>query len=200
MNNTVPFRVDLISPLSTFVLSGPTVNYNGSYQLTYIGVLNRTVTKNLTVTFNASDSKGRSAVTSIPIIVGDVLTPTPITDGYKIIKALYVNGYTNSLSNVPLGSVYVNDMDDWFRADRTYSVRSVGTGQFITRNGFLIANSSLYAGSYTIAVDVAKPVAGSTATGTVELQVTNIDSEYVRQAATIRIQGKSSKNHLTKKE
>ncbi|CAF3632426.1 unnamed protein product [Rotaria socialis] len=189
-NNTVPFIVQIISP-TTFTLVGPTVNYNGTYQLMYNGILNRTSTKNLTVTFNGTDARGFSAVTTIPVIVGDVLSSSPISDGFKTIRVVYINGYINSLKNTPLGSVYVNDLDDWFRSTgRTYSVRSVSNGQlFSAAQGVLSTPDPLYPGSYTILVDATKPIAASTATSTIDLQVTSVDSEYVRQAATIRIQG-----------
>jgi hypothetical protein len=105
---------------------------------------------------------------------------------------VYVNGYVNSLRNVPLGSIYVNDIDDWDRANRTYSVQSVSNGQsFSATGGFLSTPAALYPGTYTIAVLVAKPIASSTALSTTNLGVTSVDSEYVRQAATIRIQGKN---------
>ena len=158
--------------------------------LTYNGILNRTFNKNITVTFNASDNKGLSALTSIPIIVGDVLSLSPISDGYKTISVIYVNGYINSLINVPLGSVYVNDIDDWFRASRTYSIRDVSNGQkFSAAQGLLSTSNALYPGSYTVHVDVTKPNVPSSALATIDLGVTSVDSEYVRQAATIRIQG-----------
>ncbi|CAF0857241.1 unnamed protein product [Adineta ricciae] len=188
-NNTVPFQVQIVSP-STFFLSGPTLNYNGTYQLTYNGVLNRTVTKNLTVTFNASDNKGFSAISSIPIIVGDVLNNYPISNGYKTVTVIYANGYINSLINVPLGSVFVNDPDDWYIASRSYSVRSASNGQTFTINqGYLRTSSPLYPGSATVLVDVTKSNVPSSAVGTMEVGVQSVDSEWVRQAATIRIQG-----------
>jgi hypothetical protein len=142
------------------------------------------------VTFNASDNKGYSAITSIPIIVGDVLSPYPISDGYKTISVIYVNGYMNSLINVALGSVYVNDLNDWFRTSRTYSVQDVSNGQsFSASQGLLSTSTALYPGSITVHVDVTKPIASSSAVSTINIGVTSVDSEYVRQAATIRIQG-----------
>ena len=198
MNNTVPFVVQVVSP-STFSLVGPTLNYNGIYQLVYNGVLNRTLATNLTVTFYASDNKGFSAITTIPIIVGDVLTSSPISDGFKTISVLYVNGYMNSLKNVPLGSIYVQDTDDWFQASRVYSVRDASNGQtFNTIEGQLSTSDVLYPGSYTIRVDVTKPIAASSALSTIDFAVTSIDSEYVRNAATIRIQGNVRINDLMK--
>jgi hypothetical protein len=146
--------------------------------------------KNITVTFNASDNKGLSAVTPISVIVGDIQTNSPISNGFKTITVIYVNGYINSLLNVPLGSVYVMDIDDWFRASRTYSVQSVSNGQtFSAAQGLLSTSADLYPGSYTIQVGVTKPIAASSAVSTIDLGVTSVDSEYVRQAATIRIQG-----------
>ncbi|CAF1053785.1 unnamed protein product [Adineta ricciae] len=188
-NNTVPFQIQIVSP-STFSLSGPTLNYNGTYRLTYNGVLNRTVTKNLTVTFNANDNKGFSAISSIPIIVGDVLNSYPISNGYKTVTVIYVNGYINSLINVPLGSVYINDPDDWYIGSRSYSVRSAGNGQtFTVDQGYLVTSSPLYPGSATVLVDVTKSNVPSSAVGTMEVGVQSVDPEWVRQAATIRIQG-----------
>ncbi|UJR08758.1 hypothetical protein I4U23_013015 [Adineta vaga] len=188
-NNTVPFQVEILSP-STFSLSGPTLSYNSSYRLTYNGVLNRTATKNLTVTFKASDNKGFSAISTIPIIVGDVLNNYPISNGYKTISVIYANGYINSLRNVALGSIYVNDPDDWFRASRTYSVRSSSNGQsFTATQGYLRTPDALYPGTSTVIVDVTKPNVPSSAVGTVELGVQSVDTEWVRKAATIRIQG-----------
>jgi hypothetical protein len=189
-NNTLPFRVQLISP-STFTLVGPTLNFNGTYGLTYNGILNRTQTKNVSVTFNASDNKGFSQLTTIPIVVRDTLNAYPISDGSKTINVLYATGYENSLRNVPLGSVYVNDLDDWFRASRTYSIRDVSNGQtFNVVQGLLTTPNALNLGSSTIRVDVIKSNVQSAAVGTIDLNVANINSEYVRQAATIRIQGR----------
>lgn len=188
-NNTLPFQIQIVSPL-TFTLSGPTLNFNDTYTLTYNGVLNRTITKNLTVTFNASDNRGLSAISTIPIIVGDTLSPSPISDGFKTITVLYANGYGNSIRNVPLGSVYVQDQDDWYRASRTYAVRDVSNGQaFSAAGGFLSTPDPLNPGSYTVRVDVTKPIASSTALSTTDIGVASVDSEFVRQAATIRIRG-----------
>jgi len=115
---------------------------------------------------------------------------SPISNGYKTITVIYVNGYINSLLNVPLGSIYVNDLNDWFRTSRTYSITSVSNGQiFSASQGLLSTSSPLYPGTYTIQVTVTKPIASSTAVSTISLGVTSVDSEYVRQAATIRIQG-----------
>ena len=189
--NTVPFRVQVVSP-STFVVSEPTSSYDGNYTLTYNGVLDRSTTKNLSVTLNASDARGFSTVTTIPIVVADVPSATPISDGYKTINVIYVNGYMNSLRNVPLGSIYVQDLDDWFRADRVYAFRDATNGlTFNTVNGLLSTSDALYPGTTTVRVDVTKPIASSTALSTTELGVTSIDSEYVRKAATIRIQGET---------
>lgn len=189
-NNTLPFQVQVVSP-SSFSLSPPTLNFNGIYTLVYNGILNRTITKNLTVTFNASDNKGFSALTTIPIIVGDVPTNSPISDGFKTITVLYANGYANSLRNVPLGSVYVQDSDDWFRATRAYTVRDVSNGQaFSATGGILSTPDPLNPGSYTVRVDVTKSsIPSSSALSTTDIGVTSVDTESIRQAATIRIQG-----------
>jgi hypothetical protein len=96
----------------------------------------------------------------------------------------------NSLINVQLGSVYVNDVDDWDRASRTYAIQSVSNGQaFSASQGYLSTSAALYPGSYEVQVDVTKPNVPSSAVGTIDLSVQSVDSEYVRQAATIRIQG-----------
>jgi len=96
----------------------------------------------------------------------------------------------NSLINVSLGSIYVNDLNDWFQASRTYSIRDASNGQrFSASQGLLSTPDALYPGTYTIHVDVTKPIASSTALSTIDLKVRSVDSEYVRQAATIRIQG-----------
>lgn len=190
-NNTVPFQVQIVPP-SSFLLSGPTLSSTGIYGLRYNGLLNRTATKNLTVTFNASDAKGLSQVTTIPIVVRDVLGVSPISDGMKTISVIYVNGYKNSLMNVPLGSVFVNDQDDWFRHLRTYSIRDVSNGQsFSAPLGLLRTPDALNPGTSTIRVDVTKPNVPSSALGTIDLSVATVDSEYIRQASTIRIQGET---------
>ncbi|CAF3673561.1 unnamed protein product [Rotaria sordida] len=188
-NNTVPYTIKIVPP-SNFKLIGPIINFNGSYQLIYNGILNRTLTKNLTVTFNASDNKGFSRITTIPIIIRDELNIYPISNGSKMIKVIYINDYQNSLRNIDLGSIYVNDLNDWFRADRIYSIKYVSNGQiFNVLQGFLRTSEVLYPGSYTIHVDVTKPNIGFSALSTIYLEVETINSEYVRQAATIRIQG-----------
>lgn len=189
--NTIPFRIQIVSP-STFSLSGPSLNFNDTYTLTYNGILNRTITKNLTVTFNASDNKGLSAITTIPIIVGDTLSNSPISDGFKTITVLYANGYGNSIRNVPLGSVYVQDPDDWFRVNRAYAVRDVSNGQaFSAAGGLLSTPDPLNPGSYTVRVDVTKSTISpsSSALSTTDIGVSSVDTEFIRQAATIRIQG-----------
>ena len=63
-NNTLPFQIQLVNS-PNFQLSGPTISSNNTYQLTYIGVLNRTMTKNLTATFQATDSQGFTELTTI---------------------------------------------------------------------------------------------------------------------------------------
>lgn len=144
----------------------------------------------MTVTFNASDARGFSQITTIPIIVRDVLNNYPITDGMKAINVIYVNGYGNSLRNVPLGSVFVNDLDDWYRGSRVYSTPISSNGQTFTVNqSFIQTPNLLSTGSTTIRVDVTKQNVPSSAVGTIDLAVTSVDSEFVREAATIRIQG-----------
>ena len=189
LNNTLPFHVQSISPTDFNI--DPTISYNGTFRLTYIGgSLNRSVSKNLSVTFNVTDGKGYPAVTTIPIIIADVPSTTSISAGSKTINVIYVNGYINSLRNTPLGSIYVNDPDDWFRANRTYSIRDVSNGlSFNTTNGLLSTANALYPGTSTIRVDVTKPIASSSAISTISLTVSSVDREYVRKAATIRIQG-----------
>ena len=89
-----------------------------------------------------------------------------------------------------MDSIYVNDLDDWFRADRTYAIRNVSREHpFSTSQGWLSTLEGLYPGSYTIQVDVTKPNVPSTAVSTIHVEVTSVDSEDVREAATIRIQG-----------
>jgi hypothetical protein len=157
----------------------------------YNGTLNRTLTKTLPVTFNATDDRGFFGLTTIEIVVCDQLRPYPISNGMKTIKIIYVNGYENSLHNVDLGSIYVNDLNDWFRSDRDYSIRYVSNGQiFNVSQGLLSTSQPLHPGFYTIHVDVTKPNVPSTALSTINLEVMTVDSEYVRQATTIRIQGK----------
>jgi hypothetical protein len=96
----------------------------------------------------------------------------------------------NSLRNVSLGSIYVNDLDDWYRTNRIYSIRNVSNGQtFSTSQGLLSTSDVLYPGNYTIQIDVTKPNVPSRASSTINLGVTSVDSEYIRQAVTIRIQG-----------
>jgi hypothetical protein len=152
----------------------------------YNGILNRTETKNLTVTFFTSDNKDYSQNTTVSIIVSDVLNEYKISDGLKTINIIYVNGYMNSIRNISLGSVFVNDLDDWFVSNRTYST----TGDTINVSGGMLSTSqAFYPGLYTIRVNVMKTYGLSTAVSTININVKSIDSEYVRQAATIRIQG-----------
>ncbi|CAF0991670.1 unnamed protein product [Rotaria sp. Silwood1] len=188
-NNTIPYTVKIVHP-SNFKLIGPTINFNGSYKLIYNGMLNRTLTKNLTVTFHTSDHKGFSKITTIPIIIRDELNIYPISNASKTIKIIYVNDYQNSLRNIDLGSIYVNDLNDWFHSNRIYSVRYVSNGQiFNVSNGFLRTSEALYPGSYTIHVEVTKPNVKLSAFSKIYLEVETINSEYVREASTIRIQG-----------
>ncbi|CAF3111050.1 unnamed protein product [Rotaria sp. Silwood2] len=188
-NNTIPYRVEIVPP-SNFKLISPTLSFNGCYELIYNGILNRTLTKNLTVTFNASDNKGFCRITKIPIIIRDELNIYPISNGSKTIKVIYINEYQNSLRDIDLGSIYVNDLNDWFRADRIYSVKYVSNGQiFNVSNGFLRTSEVLYPGSYTIHVKVTKPTVTLSAFSTIDLEIETINSEYVREASTIRIQG-----------
>jgi len=173
------------------VLIGPTLSFNGSFDLVYNGTLNRILKKNLTVTFDASDNKNVSELTTISIVVCDQLNIYPISDGSKTIKVIYIDGYQNSLRNVDLGSIYVKDVNDWFRINRTYSIRDVSNRQtFSISQGLLRTSEILYPGFYTIRVDVTKPNVPSMALSTIHLEVMSVDSEYVRQASTIRIQGK----------
>ena len=189
LNNTLPFHIQSISSSTSFSIS-PTAGYNNTFTLSYNGVLNRSVTKNVSVTFNVTDAKGFPAVTTIPIIIADVLSATPISDGSKTINVIYVDGYIHSLQNVALGSIYVNDFDDWFRTSRTYSVRDASNGlTFSATNGWLSTSNALYSGTATIHIDVTKPIASSTALSTIYLTVSSVDREYVRKAANIRIQG-----------
>jgi hypothetical protein len=68
---------------------------------------------------------------------------------------IYVDGYMNSLRNVILGSIYINDIDDWNRANRAYSFRDSNNGQtFDTTGRFLSTSGALYPGSYTVRLRV----------------------------------------------
>jgi hypothetical protein len=145
------------------------------------------------VTFNTSDSQNVFKITTISIIVSDKSNTYPIYDGYKTINVIYVNGYQNSLRDVDLGSIYVKDLNDWYRAKRTYLLRKEKDGdKFDISQEFLRTSSTLDPGSYTARVDVTKsgPELPNTALSTIDVQVESVDSEYVRQASTIRIQGK----------
>lgn len=164
----------------------------------YNGVLNRTSTKNFSVTFNASDNNRYFESTTISIIVCDGANIYRISDGSKTIKVIYVKDYQNSLRDVDLGSIYVQDLNDWYRANRIYSIRNVSNNQaFSISQGFLRTSNVLQPGFSTILVDVGKPEIGSSALSTIHLEVESIDSEYVRNALTIRIQGKSKSELLS---
>ncbi|CAF4265243.1 unnamed protein product [Rotaria magnacalcarata] len=141
-----------------------------------------------------TDVKQFSVNTSIPIIVGDVPNNDPISNGLKTITIIYVNNYQESLQSVNLGSVYVVNSNDWFLAANGYSVLDVSNGQtFNVYQGFLSTPTSLYPGSYTVRIQVIKNLASgqSTAISTINIGVRSIDSEFVRQASTIRIQGET---------
>ena len=119
------------------------------------------------------------------------MNPSPIFDASKTIKVIYVKGYENSLGNISLGSVFVQDTNDWFRNERIYSILSVSNGHnFNVSQGLLSTSDRLSPGFYTIRINVTKPNVPSSAIGIINLEVQSIDSEYVRQATTIRIQGK----------
>ncbi|CAF0872431.1 unnamed protein product [Adineta steineri] len=168
----------------------PTLSSNKTFTLVYNGTLNCTTTKYLHVTINASIINGSFAVTTIPIMVrGKPNNTYPIYNGDKIIKILYVNGYQNSLRNTKLGSIYVSDSNDCVRDNRIYSIRNNNNEQnFNVSEGFLTTSNVLYPGISTIYVDVTKLNLPS-ALSTIKLDVENIDSEYIREASTIRIQG-----------
>ena len=186
LNHTIPFEIQLISPAS--FISRPTLTYNGTVELTYYGVLNRTLTKNLTVTFNATDSGGVSGTSELTIIVGDRQDQSPISDGYKTVEILYVKGFENSLKNLDLGSVFVENSDDWFLAANTY--RIINSSIFSISQGFLRTSANLSTGFYTVRVEVTKPTQRpSTAVSTISVQVIEMESESARQAATLRIEG-----------
>ena len=189
LGHTTPFEVRVLA--SQLFISRPTSTDNGTVELMYIGVLNRTLTKNLTVTFNATDNGGVSRTSETSIIVGDRPDQSPISDGYKTIDIIYVKGYANSLKNVDLGSVFVENSDDWFLADNDYAI--IGSSIFRISEGLLRTPAELFPGFYTVNVDVTKRIQPpSKARSTISLQVTTVDSEFIRQAATLRIQGTSS--------
>ena len=181
--------MQIIGP-SNFIPIGPTLSLNESFDFVYSGILNCSLTKNLNITFNASDSKGLYSITTIPIIVRGNSSGYPIYDGDKTIKVIYINGYQNSLRNINLGSIYVNDLYDCVRDNRIYPEILVSNGQiFNVSQGFLSTPEVLNPGSSTIRVNVTKPTISS-AWSIINLEVESVDSEYVRQASTIRIQGK----------
>jgi hypothetical protein len=139
---------------------------------------------------HSSDNKGLYSITTIPILVRGNSSGYPIYDGAKTITVIYVNGYQNSLRNVNLGSIYVNDSFDCVRDNRIYPEIRVSNGQiFNTSQGFLSTSEALEPGSSTIRVNVTKPNISS-AWSTITLEVESVDSEYVRLASVIRIQGK----------
>lgn len=188
-NNTNLYRVEVVGP-SNFIPISPTLNNNGIFNFSYNGILNCSLTKTLNVTFNASDNQGNYQVTTIPIIVRGNSNEYPIYDGYKTIKVIYVDGYQNSSRNINLGSIYVNDSFDCIRNSRTYSVIHSSNGQtFYTLQDSLITSEILNPGFSTIRVNVTKPNRLS-ALSIINLEVESVDSESVRQASVIRIQGK----------
>jgi hypothetical protein len=150
--------------------------------------------KNFSVQFRTSDARNYNGTTTISIIVSDYSNIYPISDGSKIIKVIYINGYQNSLHNVDLGSIYVKDLNDWHRASRDYTIRNEHDGnKFSISEGFLRSSDTLTSRSYRILVNVIKnrqALPPSSALSTVHVDVESVDSEYVRQASTIRIQGK----------
>lgn len=189
LGHTTPFEIHVLN--SQLFTSRPTSTDNGTVELMYTGVLNRTLTKNLTVSFNATDKGGVSQISEMSIIVDDRPDQSPIADGHKTIDIIYVKGYANSLKNVVLGSVFVENSDDWFLADNNYAI--IGSSIFRILEGLVRTPAELFPGSYTVNVDVTKWIQPpSKARSTISLQVTTVDSEFARQAATLRIQGTSS--------
>ena len=188
-SNTKPYTVVVVSPKNLRLLSATQSNEDiRSFE--YLGPLNRTSTKNFSVTLNISDNGGLFGVRTFSIIVCDDANIYPLSDGSKSIKVIYVEGYQNSLRDANLGSVYVQDLNDWFRAERTYSIRPVANNQLfnIIQGNLYIANSSS-PGSINLLVDVRKPDIDSSAVSEITIDIQSVDSEYVRQAVTIRIQG-----------
>ncbi|CAF3600129.1 unnamed protein product [Rotaria sp. Silwood1] len=192
LNNTIRFIVQILEP-STFDIS-PTLSNSDTFVLRYNGTLSRTEAKNITVKIMSQDAKDISTNTSIPIIVGDIPGNDPISNGLKTINVTYAEGYENSLQNVNLGSIYVVNTDDWFLASNTYSITSVSNNQiFQVNEGFLRTSSPLSNGTYTIVIQVTKNLTSSqsTASSSINMEVTEIDIESIREAATIRIQGET---------
>ena len=165
----------------------PTINNEENFTLIYNGILNRTEIKNLTVTLLTSNNQGFSQTITISIIVSDVLNDYKLSDGLKTIDIIYVDGYMNSIKNISLGSVFVHDLDDWFHSNRIYSINSE---IFTVSQGILRTSEVLYPGLYTVYVNVTKMDGLSTALSTMNINIKSIDSESIRQAAVIRIQGK----------
>lgn len=184
------YTIVVISP-TNFKARNPTFSREQIRRFQYEGTLNRSVTKYFTVTLNATDSEGVFGVRTFSIIVCDQSNTYPISDGLKSIKVIYVQGYENSLRNANLGSVYFQDLNDWFRAQRTYAIRPDGKNPtFNIIEGNLYTPEVLSPRSLEILVDVTKPSIQSSAVSTIQMDVVNIDSEYVRNALTIRIRGK----------
>ena len=158
--------------------------------MTYIGNLNRSEVKHFNVTFNASDSTGSSRISTVSIIVCDELQSYPISDATKDIHIIYANGYEKSFKNIDLGSVFVRDSNDWFQANRIYSIRDESHREsFDIVNGQLRIKNYAFSDRYVINVDVEKQPGGSKAVSTINIIFDAVDGDIVRHATTIRIQG-----------
>ena len=184
------YSIVVISP-TNFKSQDATFSREQTRRFQYEGTLNRSIAKYFTVTLKATDGEGVSGVRTFSIIVCDQSNTYPISNGLKSIKVIYVQGYQNSIQNANLGSVYVQDLNDWFRDNRTYAIRPDSKNPtFNISEGNLYTPEILSPRSLNIIVDVTKSSIQSSAVSTIQMDVVNIDSEYVRNALTIRIRGK----------
>ncbi|CAF3025420.1 unnamed protein product, partial [Rotaria sp. Silwood2] len=130
-----------------------------------------------TIIFTDYDDPAQS--NKIPFRV-EILSPSNFTLSGPTLN--YVGGYQLTYN----GILNTYPISDGFK---TINVLYMIDFVQVEHISFVITPDALYPGSYTIHVDVTKPIASSTDLSTIDLSVTSIYGEFVRQAATICVQG-----------
>lgn len=129
------------------------------------------------------DVAGKTNEQSVYIIIGDE-NDNPMNDG-KV--KIHVNSYLGKLKQTMIGSVYVDDKDDWDRSDKTFSWKKGLPGFDLSPLGEITMAADKPAGRYDLVAEVVDRVRNERAEGEVTVIVNHVPQQAFDNQGAIQL-------------